>query len=121
MQTSYTIITNNPLVKARHEEALLLDTDYAGVLLRVRDLIHQGHALLSHPLSGSVKPNETPYKSVLISKVPGTLHTESLLLIEQAIRMTADFQKHKQRRLHEESLQDDYMTVDLSLIESAMK
>lgn len=121
MQKRYILLTNNPLVQARYPEATLLACDYLGVLVKVRDMIHQGHELLSHPLSGSVKPNETPYKSVLVSAESGLLHSPSLLIIEQAIGMTEHFQKNKQRRIHEDRLQDDYMQVDLSLIESALK
>lgn len=121
LQKAYILITNNPLVKAHHAEAVLLETDYLGVLLHARDRVHQGHELLSHPLSGSVKPNETPYKSLLLSVASGSTHLQSLGIIEQAIQMTLDFQKHKQRRFYEDRLHDDYMQVDLSLIESAMK
>jgi hypothetical protein len=36
------------------------------VLLTVRDHIHSGARLLTHPQAGSVKPYETPYRSVLV-------------------------------------------------------
>lgn len=65
---SYVIVTNNPLVLERLGDTHNVeyeDISYESVLERVRDKIHLGHTLLSHPLSGSVKPNETPYLSDL--------------------------------------------------------
>lgn len=71
MRKEFFILTNNPLVQEK------LGTDYTvqyeeisyeDVLRKVRDYIHGGHELLTHPLSGSVKPNETPYKSVMLSR-----------------------------------------------------
>ena len=55
-----------------------------------RDRIHIGHKLLSHPLSGSVKPNETPYKSILISKRPATW-IGILQIIENSIEVCEKF------------------------------
>ena len=63
------VITNNPLVKERLSNKIdveYYDVEYISLLIKVRDKIHIGHKLLSHPLSGSIKPNETPYKSVII-------------------------------------------------------
>ena len=70
----YIVVTNNPLVWEKlhtTREMIYKETTFEGLLVELRDRIHQGHMLLTHPLSGSVKPNETPYKSVLISKDKG--------------------------------------------------
>ena len=70
---TFMIVTNNPLV------AECVPADYAvnfenityrEILVKVRDLVYAGHRLYTHPLSGSVKPNETPYKSVVVSRLP---------------------------------------------------
>ena len=54
------LITNNPMVNIKQfdavEKIFLENEGYLGVLHFVRDKIHQGHTLLTHPLSGSVKP-----------------------------------------------------------------
>ena len=68
------LVTNNPLVEAQYSsrfKVVFLSTSLAGVLASVRDYVHKGHKLLTHPLSGSVKPNESPYKSVLLSAAVG--------------------------------------------------
>ena len=85
----YIVLTNNPLVFDKLEkthEVIYLETTYEGLLREVRDRIHDGHLLLTHPLSGSVKPNETPYKSVLISA--GKEEVESVLEDFQLIDWT---------------------------------
>ncbi len=58
---------------------------YLDVLKYVRDRIHEGHKLLTHPLSGSVKPNETVYKTIMISDKQEVLDFDSLKLIEESI------------------------------------
>ena len=73
------LITNNPLVEASYSsrfEVVFLNTGLTGVLTHVRDCIHKGHVLLTHPLSGSVKPNETLYKSVLLSVTSVTANSQ---------------------------------------------
>jgi len=113
------LITNNPRVKAEFESTIeveFLETDLLGVLTYVRDLVHKGHRLLTHPLSGSIKPNETIYKSVLITSSAGTLDIQSVNIIGESI-LTA--QKFPKRQFTDEYL-SDMQTVDLSLIKSAL-
>lgn len=84
MRTPYVIVTNNPLVVKNLEnsrEIIYKDVSYEEILRETRDRIHEGHVLLTHPLSGSVKPNETPYKSILISRQRRDVDADSLKLI----------------------------------------
>jgi len=109
------LITNNPLVNDRLSDkihVIFVDTDMSGVLTCVRDHIHKGHSLLTHPLSGSIKPNETIYKSVLISEERGQTDEQSVNIIEEAV-MTA--QKFTQKHIPEQYLHD-LQTIDFSLI-----
>ena len=71
MNTGFMIITNNPLVKEKLGEDYHVEYEelsYEDTLKKVQKMIFQGYRLLTHPLSGSVKPNETPYKSVMLSE-----------------------------------------------------
>ena len=58
------IITNNKYVYEKYKDTneIKYDEDftYLDVLEYVRNQIHKGHKLLTHPLSGSVKPNRNP-------------------------------------------------------------
>jgi len=119
------LITNNPLVEAQCKDkakVCYIDTDLIGVLTHVRDLTHKGHRLLTHPLSGSIKPNESLYKSVLITGVTEDLDVQSKTdlqsvgIIEESI-LTA--QKFPPRQFTDQYLRD-MQIVDLSLIKSAL-
>ena len=112
------LVTNNPLVEAQYKSRQkidFIDTDLQGILTHVRDLVHKGHRLLTHPLMGSVKPNESPYKSVLISEAPETTDLQSVTIMEECIIAA---QKFAQKNIHEKYL-DDLQMVDLSLIQAA--
>lgn len=117
----YIIITNNPLVKQKYTdlEVEYYDVKYEEILQKVKNKIAMGHKLLTHPLSGSVKPKETPYKSVMISKEKFKLDLESLEIIENAIATCAKF-KERSDKWTERVLQD-FQLVDYTLIDSAMK
>ena len=94
MQTGYTVITNNPLVYEKFKnshDVIYREVSYEDILKEARDRIHQGYQLLTHPLSGSVKPNETPYKSMLMSSTKGRMDPASLRLIENAIQACGKF------------------------------
>lgn len=118
---NYRIITNNPLVLDRLKEThdvVYREISYEEILREVRDRIHEGHILLSHPLSGSVKPNETPYKSIMISERRGEIDEGSLRLIENAIQACRKFIFKSD--LYEESVYDDFQLIDWTLLESGM-
>lgn len=120
---SLIIITNNPLVNDRYSSTYDIEfyqKDYMGVLETVRNKIHIGHVLLSHPLAGSIKPNETPYRSILISKEKNSLDMNSLSLIEAAISTTRKFIEIKATPEWNNEALLDFQTVDLSLIENAL-
>ncbi len=121
MAVSFIIMTNNPLVRDRYRGQYSVeyqDGVYMDLLVRVRDKVHAGHKLLTHPLSGSVKPNETPYKSVMISQKRGTMDLESLSIIEEAIVACRKFPV-KYDGLPQRVL-EDFQLVDLTLIDSAI-
>lgn len=93
---------------------------YMDVLKRARDEIHLGEVLLTHPLSGSVKPNETPYKSLAIDHA--ALHDlNSLELIEQAIATYIKFEHNRALPNWTEQVREDFMVVDFDLIKNALR
>lgn len=117
------IITNNPLIKEKIDPVYdieLHDVDYIGILEIVRDRIHLGHKLLSHPLAGSIKPNETPYRTIIITKEKKQLDMNSLKLIESAITTTRKFMANRPVPNWHNVAHFDFQTVDLSLIENVL-
>ena len=92
------LITNNPLTKMQYKGGAkidFVDTDLLGVLIYIRDHIHKGHRLLTHPLSGSVKPNENIYKTVLITGTPEKPDIQSITMIEECILTVQKFPKRE--------------------------
>ncbi len=119
-----TIITNNSLAAERFGDdffLLLLDTDYEGILKAARDRIHTGWILLTHPLSGSVKPRETPYKSLLLKERRGPVDEASLSLIENALAACRKFEDKASlyARYREDAL-TDFRLIDAELIAGAI-
>ena len=120
--TQYQIITNNPLVKAHYEAQGNLryeDVSYMKIFILVRDLVQKGHKLLTHPLAGSVKPNETPYRSVLISLKPQVhVDVESEIIIEECIIAGRKFSPCD--RQWPPKILEDFQYVDYNLISNVL-
>ena len=146
----FIIITNNPLVRDKYKdlEVEYYDVSYQEVLQLVKNKIALGHKILTHPLSGSVKPKETPYKSIMISKntvganasnaganekpVGGEqssglisaygahpVDIESLEIIEDAIATCEKFKERSDKWTPQ--VLEDFQLVDFTLIDSAIK
>lgn len=95
------------------------DITYIEILEKARDLIHKGYKLLTHPLYGSVKPNETLYRSVVIEETE-EFDIQSLLLIEEAIVTAEKFKKNKMTPNWTESVKDDFRVIDFDLIKKTI-
>lgn len=119
----FIVVTNNPKVKKEFKDldVKFLKKDLLEVLTFVRDKVHSKHKLLSHPLAGSVKPNETPFKSILISKQPmDKLNMDSLKIIEGSIQVAKKLLRDKSTRKWPERILKDFSVIDLDLISSAI-
>ena len=119
---SYILITNNPLVKKKliEKDIFFTNRSFLGILIECRNRIHKGHKLLSHPLSSSVKPNETPFKSVLISKSAENLDYRSLEIIESSILSTKKFISNAPQPMWPDKILDDFMLIDYSVISNTI-
>ena len=112
------LVTNNPLVHQQYRSdfrVTFLDTDLPGIFIYVRDLIHKGHKLLTHPLSGSIKPNESPYKSVIVTGTSAETDVRSVGIIEDCIETVKKFPL---KNIDEKYL-PDMQLLDLSLIKAS--
>lgn len=123
MPVNVTIFTNNELVLEKYKSMLditFIDGKYIDVLKSARDMVHKGSRLLTHPLMGSVKPNETPYRSIIIAEGE-MLDVESLTIIESSIAAAEKFLRDNPTACWNEKVLDDFRFVDLKLIESALQ
>ncbi len=115
------IITNNSMVNDYYDgkNVEFIEGNYLNVLYKVRDYVHMNYKLLTHPLSGSVKPNETPYKTVAIEN-HDKLDFNSVDLIEKAIYTYSKLQNDSITPNWIESVLEDFMVIDLDLIKHAL-
>lgn len=116
------IVTNNPKIgeNVSDRKVVTLDENYIGILKRCRDLIHEGYELLSHPLYGSVKPNETPYRTVIMKKGK-SLDVNSLNLIEEAIETATKFENNKATPQWTERVLDDFRVIDFDIFSNTIQ
>ncbi|HLR35995.1 MAG TPA: GrdX family protein [Tissierellales bacterium] len=116
------VITNNPLIKEKYSGCIPIEyqeVGYLKLLEIVRNKIHSGSKLLTHPLSSSVKPNETPYKTIAIAN-ENDLDMDSLLMIEQSIETAKKFLKDDQNPKFSEETLKDCQVIDLSIVASVL-
>lgn len=131
---AYLIISNNPKVNDVFSDQYTIDfqpeATYLEILEHARNLVHEGAILLSHPLAGSVKPNQTPYRSLLLDYSPfdqtlarsrPPLDQYSLHLIENSLEATQTFLNNRPTTAWPETILQDFQTVDYSLIKSAIQ
>lgn len=118
---SYSVLTNNPLVRDTlkdKKEVIYKEISYEDVLREARDRVYRGYRLLSHPLSGSVKPNETPYKSIMIGNRKEEIDAQSVRIIESAIESCRKFVFKSDK--YKPEVYKDFQLIDWTLLESAM-
>ena len=120
----YLILTNNPLVRRCMEGQGLYtirleeDKSFREILVEARDLVYAGHVLYTHPLAGSVKPNETPYKSLIVSREAHGFDAQHGEMIASAI---AVFDKFKPLgRTFPPSVLEDFQLIDYTLLAGAI-
>jgi len=117
---NFTILTNNPLTAEKYPTVSVFhDTTVEDIFKAARDSIHRGALILGHPLSGSVKPNESPFKSLVLSRSGDELDMQSLQLIEGALAVL--YKLGIKNRAYPERAMEDFKVIDLDLLDSAIK
>lgn len=116
------IVTNNPKVGemlSRFEQQTC--EGYEDVLKAVRDRVHTGARIITHPLAGSVKPGESPYRSVAVDVSGSGLDMQSLEIIEKALeRYTVMVNAKTYARQYNEQTLDDFQVIDGQLLLSGL-
>ena len=117
------LLTNNPAFidySKKNIEVDYRETDYLGILKIARDYVHENYRLLTHPLYGSVKPNETIYRSVVLVKDDST-DTDSVILLASAIETFEKFKGNKKTPLWIDRVKEDVSDIDYDLITNAIE
>ena len=118
----YFVLTNNPMVRekvAPGKRVVFECSDMRHLFEEAQNYVARGHRLLTHPLSGSVKPGETPYKSMLMAAdaAPG-VDANSCRLLANALDACGKFAD--KTHLYNEKTLHDLHIVDYSLLEGAI-
>jgi hypothetical protein len=118
------VVTNNPMSKEQFEskyKVVFVEGTMMDILKKVRDNIHEGHKLLTHPLMSSIKPNETPYRTICISKeILSKVDLQSLSIIEESIMSTEKFLNDFNTPQWNEKILLDFQLIDSDLIYHAI-
>ena len=111
------LITNNPLLEAsfaQNYKVEYVDISPIEILRRVRDFVHLGHGLITHPMAGGLPPGLSPYKSVVVTCVSGDLNMDNIGIIESALdsysRGYVDPSKYSKKHL------EDFARLDMALL-----
>ena len=123
MQNNTVLVTNNEGLYRNVRKGRLVEGSSLDVLLSVRNSVHLGSRLLTHPLCGNLRPYQQPFRSILIQEFPGELvDLESLSMIEDAV---AVYKSCEDRMLLPESLDEptraDYAFIDGELMRESLE
>ena len=118
------IVSNNKLVKenlSSYFEIIFVEGNLLQTMEKARNLIHKGYRLLTHPLSGSIKPNHTPYKTIVLEKREGKVDVDSLLIMEDSISRVISLLRDRPVPDWPEKYLKDFRLIDYDLIRNALK
>ena len=116
------LITNNPKFieeNLKDIEIEYSDVSYIDILRKVRDYVHENWEIVTHPLYGSVKPNETIYRTIVL-KENNSLDITSVNLISEAILTFKKFRNNREVPQWTDRVKDDFSVIDHDLIINAI-
>lgn len=115
------LITNNERVYEKYKDTLtvIFEESYEQVLIRTRDMVYDRHILLTHPQASSLKPNQTPYRSVIVYPQGTDDNTDAVLLIEKCLETYRRWQEIAPTpEKYDDKVAYDFQTIDLSVIDN---
>ena len=136
MREDVVLVTNNPCFQQSIDSPRLqfIYGTSLDVLIAARDAIHMGSELLTHPLYGNLRPNQQPFRSVLLQdpaqntqkmqktrNFEAVAYLESISTIEEAVLL---YRSYGSRLVTPGNLSDatreDYAFVDSELMRESL-
>lgn len=111
------IVSNNPMVKEKFDNVYFIEGTSRELLEKVRDLVHSGSELITHPLGASLRMMFSPCFSVVVKEKQGKLNNFHAEIIESSIEK---YNQHMEVREEDVKNSKDYAVVDYKLLESAL-
>lgn len=116
------IITNNPMVKnTNNAEICFVIGDCRQVLYQVFNQVAMGRRLLSHPLAGSIKFEDNPYRSVVLSKPETDVDLSTLVMLEKCLEKVEAGVRERTAAKGGLAFARDFQMIDKELLDEAMQ
>jgi len=116
------IITNNPIVKnINNAEICFVKGDQRQVLYQVLNKVAVGHSLLSHPLAGSIKAEDNPYRSVVLSSSTAETDLSNLNMLEYCLGKVESGVRDGMQSRQLDQLARDFQMIDKELLDNALQ
>ncbi len=110
-------MTNNPLLKGE-EDVLFVDGTFRDVLVKARNMVYEGHELVTHPLFASGRMMFSPFRTVIVGDEAGKPSEFACQIMENSISMYDVAVEHRNRQPQHD---DDYAYLDRSLYRSSLE
>lgn len=117
------IVTNNDKVANKYADVTNIEMceTYEDVLLKTRDLVYNKHILLTHPQASSLKPNQTPYRSIIVYPKGEDDNIKDVMMIDKCIQVYNEWQEiSPSPEAYKERVANDFKTIDLSVIDNVI-
>ena len=115
--SEYLIVTNNPVVIDEFDHVVFATGNFEDVMIKVRDLVHQGFELISHPIGASIRMIYSPYRSVLLGQKQEDVNFYHIEAVENSI---LNYRKLMSGRKIDSKNAGDYAQIDIELLKSAL-
>lgn len=113
----YHIVTNNPRVRSSFSQVIYLEDDCEAVMTAVRDLLHLGYPLVSHPMGASIRMIFSPYRSIVVGPQGEKPNLDHIEVLESSLR---SYRQLMRDRNQEQGHEEDYKAMDLELLGSVL-
>lgn len=110
-------MSNNPLM-AEEENVIFVHGTFRDVLVKVRDMVYEGHDLVSHPLFASARMMFSPFRTIIVGDEIGKPSEFHCKTIEDSIATYDLATAHRNRQPQHD---DDYAYLDRSLYLSSLE
>lgn len=118
-------VTNNNELTGSVKNVKYIRGSALSVLMEGRDLIHLGLRLAASPLYGNFKPDQQPYRTLILfldrDLAEKEIDTSSLAMIDSAIRIWSETKLKTVSDEINEEVDGDLRFVDYALIEGTLK
>lgn len=115
---NYIIVTNNVAVKKNFDNVLFIEGTFDDVLIKVRDLVHQGVELISHPIGASIRMLFSPYRSIIVGDKHTKINSYHVETIESSI---INYRNVNEGRKIDIENAKDYALIDVELLKASIK